>query len=87
MAFEDREWRREEIRQQRNSAKYRASQSKPKHTGMSLDEFLAQERKKLGITSTNQVKPSSSKSKVWLYLLIYAVVFAAGFAFYYYFQS
>lgn len=87
MAFEDREWRREEIRQQRNSAKYRASQSKPKHTGMSLDEFLAQERKKLGVTSTKQVKPSSSKSKVWLYLLIYAVVFAAGFAFYYYFQS
>lgn len=80
MAFEDREWRREEIRQQRQrNNKYRASQSKPKYSGMSLNEFLAKQALKHRVT----VKQSSNKSKVWLYLLIYAVVFAAGFAFHY----
>lgn len=80
MAFEDREWRREEIRQQRQrNNKYRDSQSKPKYSGMSLNEFLAKQALKHRVT----VKQSSNKSKVWLYLLIYAVVFAAGFAFHY----
>lgn len=85
MSLNDREWRREEIREERSRA--RTNQSTPKYTGMSVNEFLVQERKKLGGKSTKQFKPSSSKSKVWLYLLIYAVVFVSGFIFYYYYLS
>lgn len=69
MGIEDREWRREQVRQQRAAKKHRTHQQ---HTSnMSVDQFLARQRKQPSFKAKPTTNKNMSKTFAVLFLLIF----------------
>jgi len=71
MGIEDRDWRREEVRQQRHS---RNKIDAPPRNAMSVDQFLSNNRKRPAF------KPKIRK-KPLIFILLFLLIFTASAAF------
>lgn len=76
MSFDDREWRREEIRQQRNSSRQQKHQQHS--SDMSVKQFLASQRKQ----HTYQAKScANNKNLSKVFALFFLLIFIGSAAF------
>ncbi len=73
MGIEDRDWRKEEIKQQRQTKKISANPSR-RNSALSVEQFLANDLKK------RRLKPKSSR-KPNMFIMLFLLIFSVSAAF------
>lgn len=73
MGIEDRDWRKEEIKQQRQAKTINANPSR-RNSALSVEQFLINDLKKRGL------KPKSSRNSN-MFIVLFLLIFSASAAF------